>query len=136
MTTDNSTVKRKRGRPKKVQPVEEKALPKKYWGYLYFMPADPSRGGERLAGQIMYVESTDILEATPNGEFPSWREFLDILNLGSYPVTDPSTGSTSDMVKSVVGGVEWFINLDKGKFEMKYGDQYIIKGIDSEYETT
>ena len=32
--------------------------------------------------------------------------------------------------------VEWFNNLDKGKFEMKYGDQYIIKGISSEYETT
>ena len=136
MAEDKSPVKRKRGRPKKVQPVEETVLPKKYWGYLYFVPADPSRGGERLVGQIMYHESTDVLEATANGTVPSWREFLDILNLGSYPVTDPSTGSTSDMVKSVVGGVEWFNNLDKGKFEMRYGDQYIIKGISSEYETT
>lgn len=142
--------KRKRGRPRKnVEVAVEKAevaphivakpepnLPKVYWGYLYFVPAQARLGGERLVGQIMYTESTDVLELTASeGDLPAWKEFNDIINNnGHYDVVDPQTGSRVTFVRSM-GMKEWLMNLDKTEFTLPYGNIYKIKDIDSSYET-
>ena len=141
--------KRKRGRPRKnVEAVVEKAevapsiipepdpeLPKFYWGYLYFVPAQARLGGERLVGQITYTESTDTIELTSSeADLPSWREFLDIINTGHYDVVDPQTDSRVTFIREM-GMKEWMTNLEKTEFVVQYGNIYKVKGIDSSYET-
>ena len=118
-----TTEKRKRGRPRKNvttevenapvlateqrgEPTIEPELPKFYWGYVYFVSAQHNYGGERLVGQVTYTESTDILDFTVDENLPSYREFRDQIHTGLYDVVD-----------------------------VQYGNKYLIKGIDSEYET-
>ena len=133
MTTDESVVKRKRGRPKKVvEPVIE--LPKVYIGHIYYIPGEETKGGERLVGQVQWAESTDTMTVIANAAYPSWRQLDERLQMGVYDIIDPSTGSSKTMSKAS-GAIEWFKNLDKSEFIMQYGDKYIIKDIFSEYET-
>ena len=133
MTTDESIVKRKRGRPKKVvEPVIE--LPKVYIGHVYYIPGEATKGGERLVGQVQWTESTDAMTVIAHGTYPSWKQLDDRLQQGVYDIIDPSTGASKTMSK-ISGAVDWFMNLDKAEFIMQYGDKYIIKDIFSEYET-
>ena len=130
--------KKKRGRPKKVEPVvkeEVKAppvqLPIKYTGIVLLNPYD-LRFAEIEVGSFVYDTKTN--EATVNTSTfpPAWKQFETGFNVGNYTILDSKTGTELQLNKTE--DVEkWIQYIEEAEFETVRGI-YRIARVNKVYE--
>ena len=123
MTTDQTTAKRGRGRPRKedvekAQVAAKIAPPKEtkiYTGSIYIDPFDPTFAPV-MVGSFHYRAKTNEMEVSPNGDLAAgWMEFVAAIRVGVYIVPDPSTGSEVFFDRNIDKS-DWAHNIEKASF--------------------
>ena len=140
MTTDQTTAKRGRGRPRKedvekAQVAAKIAPPKEtkiYSGAIYIDPFDPTFAPV-MVGTFHYRAKTNDMEISPNGDIAAgWAEFLAAIRVGIYIVTDPATGSEVFFDRTIDKNA-WADNIEKASFWTPKGD-YSVGQLSYTYE--
>ena len=135
--------KKKRGRPKKVEPVVEEEikapvellikveLPIKYVGSVALKPDDPRFADTEVGSFVNDTKTNEVAIGTSTFP-PSWKEFEGIFAVGIYNIHDSKTGTDLKLIKAE-DSEKWIQYIEEAEFVTTRGVYHIV-GVTKVYE--